>query len=99
MGFERRLWIPKFFRLHSHSFTIHVILRATSLPTPNPTQHILQSNSIIMAPKRAIGGRGAPRAPQGFFASTYDTLTSSENAAMVRSIGVFAVSRIYLPTS
>jgi hypothetical protein len=44
-----------------------------------------------MAPKRVIGGRPS-RAPQGFFASTYDTLTSSENAAMVRSIGVFAVS-------
>lgn len=46
-----------------------------------------------MAPKRVAGGRGAPRAPQGFFGSTYETLTSSENAAMVRSIGVFAVSR------
>ncbi|KAL2205557.1 hypothetical protein CC79DRAFT_1336053 [Sarocladium strictum] len=52
-----------------------------------------------MAPKRAIGGRGAPRAPLGFFASTYDTLTSSENAAMVRSIGVFAVAVTILSSS
>ncbi|KAK0386662.1 hypothetical protein NLU13_6497 [Sarocladium strictum] len=50
-------------------------------------------------PKRSVGGRGAPRAPQGFFSSTYDALTSSENAAMVRSIGIFAVAVTVLSSS
>lgn len=31
-------------------------------------------------------------APKGYFRSTYDTLTSSENAAVVKSIAAFGVS-------
>lgn len=32
-------------------------------------------------------------APKGYFRSTYDTLTSSENAAVVKSIAAFGVSK------
>lgn len=44
-----------------------------------------------MAPKR-IHGEKPRRAPKGFLASTYDTLTSPDNAAVVRSIAMFSVS-------
>lgn len=43
-----------------------------------------------MPPKYVTGGRRA--APKGYFRSTYDTLTSSENAAVVKSIAAFGVS-------
>ena len=36
------------------------------------------------------GRRGAP-APKGMFASAYDSLTSPDNASMVRSVAVFGV--------
>lgn len=49
-----------------------------------------------MAPKRVLvekqGRRGA--APKGFIASTYDTLTSPDNASVVRSVAVFGVRPI-----
>lgn len=46
------------------------------------------------APKRVLVEKPSGRrsAPKGVFASTYDTLTSSENAAVVRSIALFGVS-------
>lgn len=40
-----------------------------------------------------IGAPGSRRAPKGLLGSTYDVLTSSENAAAVRSIAIFGVSR------
>lgn len=43
-----------------------------------------------MPPKYVTGGRRV--APKGYFRSTYDTLTSSENAAVVKSIAAFGVS-------
>lgn len=43
--------------------------------------------------KRIVVERSSPRnAPKGFFGQTYDVLTSAENAAVVRSIGLFGVS-------
>ncbi|TFA99759.1 hypothetical protein CCMA1212_008444 [Trichoderma ghanense] len=50
-----------------------------------------------MPPKRIYGEKGGRRAPKGFVASTYDTLTSAENAAFVRSIAIFGVSELRLP--
>lgn len=44
-----------------------------------------------MPPKRMYVDGTSRRAPKGFVASTYETLTSSENAAVVRSIAVFGV--------
>ncbi|GAB0132905.1 hypothetical protein EsDP_00001326 [Epichloe bromicola] len=44
-----------------------------------------------MAPKR-IHGEKPRRAPKGFLASTYDTLTSPDNAAVVRSIAMFGAA-------
>lgn len=44
-----------------------------------------------MPPKRMYVESGSRRAPKGALASTYDALTSSENAAVVRSIVVFGV--------
>jgi hypothetical protein len=48
-----------------------------------------------MPPKRIYGEKGGRRAPKGFVASTYDTLTNAENAAFVRSIAIFGVSFHY----
>lgn len=54
------------------------------------------TSQSTMAPKRQVeiqrGSRGGYRAPKGYFASTYDALTSQENAAMVKSIAAFGVS-------
>ena len=45
-----------------------------------------------MAPKRVMVERSGSRSqPKGYFGATYDMLTSSENAAVVRSIGLFGV--------
>lgn len=47
-----------------------------------------------MPPKRVLVEKQGRRAaaPKGYIASTYDTLTSPENASVVRSIAVFGVS-------
>ncbi|CAF3455091.1 unnamed protein product [Fusarium graminearum] len=42
-----------------------------------------------MAPKRISVEPRSRRAPKGFVGSTYDALTSPENAAVVRSIALF----------
>lgn len=48
-----------------------------------------------MPPKRIHGEKGASRrAPKGFFGSTYETLTSPDNASVVRSIAMFGVSSL-----
>lgn len=44
-----------------------------------------------MPPKRIYVEKASRRAPKGFVASTYETLTSAENAAVVRAITVFGV--------
>ncbi|UKZ50305.1 hypothetical protein TrVGV298_004562 [Trichoderma virens] len=46
-----------------------------------------------MPPKRIYGEKGGRRAPKGFVASTYETLTSAENAAFVRSIAIFGENK------
>lgn len=84
-------WSSNLSRFHNLQAIQQAVISPTTI-TRQLTLSAIQTYTYTMAPKRAISGRGAPRAPQGFFASTYDTLTSSENAAMVRSIGVFAVS-------
>lgn len=49
-------------------------------------------------PKRVLVERGgSSRQPKGFVASTYATLTSPDNAAVVRSIGLFGVSLRVFP--
>lgn len=54
-----------------------------------------------MPPKRVLvetssRSRGGSK---GVFRQTYDTLTSAENAPVVRSIAVFGVCRMLAPTS
>lgn len=44
-----------------------------------------------MQPKRIQVERSGRRAPKGVIASTYDTLTSPDNAAVVRSVALFGV--------
>ncbi|KAI1331676.1 hypothetical protein F5Y16DRAFT_358970 [Xylariaceae sp. FL0255] len=44
-----------------------------------------------MPPKRIYVEHRAP-APKGYIASTYDALTSAENASVVRSVGIFGVA-------
>ncbi|VUC25313.1 unnamed protein product [Clonostachys rosea] len=53
-----------------------------------------------MPPKRiAVDRSGSRGSSRGFLASTYDTLTSSDNAAVVRSIGVFGLAVAFLASS
>ena len=55
----------------------------------DPTQ-----KSAKMAPKRIVlveKSNSKPRAAKGYIRSTYDTLTSPENASVVRSITMFTV--------
>ncbi|KAI5920966.1 hypothetical protein F4810DRAFT_712981 [Camillea tinctor] len=52
-----------------------------------------------MPPKRIMverGGASRPRPSKGFFASTYEVLTSPENASVVRSIAVFGAAVTFL---
>ncbi|KAK1248868.1 hypothetical protein MKX08_007088 [Trichoderma sp. CBMAI-0020] len=51
-----------------------------------------------MPPKRIYGEKGR-RAPKGFVSSTYDALTSAENAAFVRSIAIFGAAVTFLSSS
>ncbi|KAH6698683.1 hypothetical protein EV126DRAFT_424909 [Verticillium dahliae] len=50
-----------------------------------------------MPPKRFISEKPGSRSrqPRGYFASTYDALTSSENASIVRSVIVFGVCQTF----
>ncbi|KAK3316942.1 hypothetical protein B0H66DRAFT_605210 [Apodospora peruviana] len=51
-------------------------------------------------PKQSqIGMSRGQRAPKGIFKSTYDTLTSAENASVVRSIALFGVSVALISSS
>ncbi|KAL6854952.1 hypothetical protein ACO1O0_006088 [Amphichorda felina] len=53
-----------------------------------------------MPSKRIVVERSGPRgSPKGFFGSTYHMLTSSENAAVVRSIGLFGAAVTFLSSS
>ncbi|KAF5000483.1 hypothetical protein FDECE_11205 [Fusarium decemcellulare] len=52
-----------------------------------------------MPPKRLYVEKPSRRAPKGFFGSTYDALTSSENAAVVRSIALFGAAVTFLSSS
>ncbi|KAK8148586.1 hypothetical protein MY10362_003807 [Beauveria mimosiformis] len=54
-----------------------------------------------MAPKKVLVERQGRRAaaPKGYIASTYDTLTSPENASVVRSIAVFGAAVAILSSS
>lgn len=46
-----------------------------------------------MPPKKVyVQPASSRRQPKGFFASTYDSLTSPENSSMVKAIASFAVS-------
>jgi hypothetical protein len=46
-----------------------------------------------MPPKKVyIQPASSRRQPKGFFASTYDSLTSPENSSMVKAIASFGVS-------
>jgi len=48
-----------------------------------------------MAPRAIHGSKAQP----GFISSTYETLTSAENAAVVRSLAVFGVAIAFLSSS
>ncbi|KAG5930144.1 hypothetical protein E4U42_002883 [Claviceps africana] len=52
----------------------------------------------MVAPRR-IHGEKSRRAPKGYFAATYDTLTSPDNAAVVRSIAMFGAAVTFLASS
>ncbi|ROV87182.1 hypothetical protein VMCG_10654 [Cytospora schulzeri] len=54
-----------------------------------------------MPPKRVVYVQpgGSRRQPKGYFASTYDTLTSPENSAMVKAIASFTVGVAFLGSS
>ncbi|KAJ4247158.1 hypothetical protein ACHAPJ_008683 [Fusarium lateritium] len=52
-----------------------------------------------MPPKRIVVEKSSRRAPKGVIGSTYDALTSSENAAVVRSIAIFGVAVTFLSSS
>ncbi|KAJ4396329.1 hypothetical protein N0V93_000548 [Gnomoniopsis smithogilvyi] len=55
-----------------------------------------------MPPKKVYVERGlgsGKRIQKGYFRSTYDTLTSPENSAMVKSVAAFGVGVAFLATS
>ncbi|PSR89019.1 hypothetical protein BD289DRAFT_431301 [Coniella lustricola] len=55
-----------------------------------------------MPPKRVIAERGygsGKRIEKSYFSSTYETLTSPENSAMVKAIAAFGVGVAFLSSS
>jgi len=54
-----------------------------------PSHDISISNPKMPAPRTIASGR--PKASKGVIGSTYDALTSSENASVVRGITAFGV--------
>ncbi|KAK1831313.1 hypothetical protein QBC39DRAFT_371961 [Podospora conica] len=50
-------------------------------------------------PPKYVTGPGRRVAPKGYFRSTYDTLTSAENAAVVKSIAAFGVAVTFLSSN
>ncbi|KAI1029869.1 hypothetical protein LB503_008342 [Fusarium chuoi] len=52
-----------------------------------------------MPPKRIQVEPRSRRAPKGFISSTYDALTSPDNAAVVRSIAIFGAAVTFLSSS
>jgi len=63
--------------------------------TPFHPQRTTNSISHNMAPKqqRIVVQKPDPRRPaqKGYFSSAYNTLTSAENASVVRSVAIFGV--------
>ncbi|PTD11071.1 hypothetical protein FCULG_00011535 [Fusarium culmorum] len=62
---------------------------------PTRTRYQLHHNG----PKRISVEPRSRRAPKGFVGSTYDALTSPENAAVVRSIALFGAVVTFLSSS
>ncbi|KAH7313796.1 hypothetical protein B0I35DRAFT_480454 [Stachybotrys elegans] len=52
-----------------------------------------------MPVKRVQDRSAGRRAPRGVVGATYDTLTSPENAAVVRSIAIFGVAVTFFASS
>lgn len=65
-----------------------------ALTLSSVAEHTAPRQAIAkMPPKKVyIQSAGSRRQPKGFFASTYDSLTSPENSSMVKAIASFAVS-------
>jgi len=59
-----------------------------------PFHDEFRTNVTATMPAKAISGRS--RAPKGYFRVTYDTLTSPENASVVKSVAAFGVSAFHL---
>lgn len=68
--------------------------RPTFLGTSQPFHHPHQQSK--MPPRKVIAERGygsGKRIQKSYFASTYETLSSSENLPMVKAIAAFGVRR------
>lgn len=72
------------------------VATSPSIPSPVVVRPLSRFSKprIIMPPKR-IYEKPSRRAPKGALASTYEALTSADNAAVVRSIALFGVSIVY----
>jgi hypothetical protein len=81
-------------------------VQALNEPPYNITNPLLFSTSnqptqsFKMPPKvQRVALQPAKRTPKGYFASTYSTLTSPENASVVRSVAVFGVALAFFSSS
>lgn len=82
-GFVRDA-LPNFFQSNLGAVEYHLIHH---LPIYSNTIANRIITTVTMPAKRIP----ASRQPKGFFASTYSTLTDSENASIVRSVVIFGV--------
>ncbi|KAG5979073.1 hypothetical protein E4U55_005598 [Claviceps digitariae] len=79
-----------------------VVTPVTVNPSPSPQRIAilpsvqLPSHTSNMAAPRRIHGEKPRRAPKGYVASAYDTLTSPDNATFVRSIALFGAAVTFL---
>ena len=82
-----KLPVSKIFPISIKPPSSNVTVAISSPPFKSPTQ-----TEVNMPPKRVYIEKPSRRAPKGVLGSTYETLTSPENAAVVRAITVFGVS-------
>ncbi|KAG6091362.1 hypothetical protein E4U30_007096 [Claviceps sp. LM220 group G6] len=78
-------------------------VKLSPVPPPSrqhrPTPSVQQPSHTPNMPPKRIHGEKSRRAPKGYLASTYDTLTSPDNSAVVLSIAAFGAAVTFLASS
>lgn len=90
--FPFKLSLPNYLpTLHHHLHTIPSNLTTTAIPKYKPSLSKYHPQKMAPKPQRNAVARTGRPAAKGYFSTVYTTLTSAENASVVRSIAIFGV--------